>query len=363
MLDVRELLHEMMSMGATDLYLCTGAPPVLRIDGSLKRMDYPDLTPVTAQQSVYALLNSSRRTALEQHLKADFAYSIPGLSRFRVSLSLVRGTVAALFRTIPMSVPTVDQLCLPPDIAALAEAVSGLVIVAGPAGSGRSTTLAALIDRINATRECTIQSIEDPIEFIHDHQRAIVAQQEIGMDSPSYLDSLEQATRQGHDVLMLGSLEDYRCAQIAISMAEAGRLVLIAVRARNAVEAIQAIVALFPVENRRTVLAQLSGSLNAVCAQILVPRRDKGRIAVFQQLTLTPEIRSLLRFEDYGEIERRMSDGSRGMTTFESSLEALGQQGMVEVAAVESQFAHYLESDGLPPERESTSESKGGEAG
>jgi len=321
----------MVEQEASDLYLYVGSPPVMRIQGELHRLEAPPITPVTAQQSIHEILTTHQRETFEREWQLDFAYSMPGVSRFRVSLSLHRGTVAASFRMIPRHLPTLAELRVPPAVPELCTLEPGLVVVTGPAGGGKSTTLAALIDHLNQHWACTINTVEDPIEYLHTHKRALIGQQEVGLDVPSMATALRQILRQHPDVVLISDLCDPETLLAAIMLAETGQLVLTALRARNSVDAVRRLVEFSAPGHQEQIAQQLAATLRGVIAQVLVPRRDgPGRVAAFEVLRMTPYARSCVRQGEWSELAKILEEGrSEGMVTFRESLEALVREGLI----------------------------------
>jgi twitching motility protein PilT len=312
----------MIEREASELYLYVGSPPVMRIHGELQRLDGPTLTPVTAKQTLYDLLTPAQRAALERDWQLDYAYSVPGVSRFRVSISLHRGTVATLFRTIPRRIPTVDELGLPPGVRDLCLAPAGLLVVSGPAGSGKTTTLAAMIDHINEHRECTILTVEDPIEYLHRHKRALIGQQEIGMDAKSFGDALRQILRQHPDVVLIGTLLNDAALTAGIILAETGHLALTSVRASRTIEALKRLLDFYPPDRQEQIAQQLAVTLSGVVGQVLLPRKDgAGRVAAFEILRPTPEVQAALRTRDWERLAALMADAPHsGLRSLPQSL-------------------------------------------
>ncbi len=328
-MDVRTLLRKTLELGGSELYLYVGSPPMARVTGRLVKLDETKITPVSMQQGMNEVLKPRQRKQLEQEWRLDYAYSVPGLSRFRVSLALHRGAIAAQFRRLPSRPPTLEDLGVPPELGALAEATSGLLLFSGPAGSGRSTTMAAVVDHLNQRRCCTIHTVEDPIEYLHAHKQAIVGQQEIGMDTKSFAEALLQLRRQPPEVLMLGAVPDAATLTEAIVIAEMGKLVLAPIRARGIVDTLYTLLGLFPPERRPAMAQQLAITLVGVVSQILVPTADGHEfVAAFEIVPRTNAVRDCVQEERFEDLPALLQTGP-GMRSFEQSLARLTAAGTV----------------------------------
>jgi twitching motility protein PilT len=329
---VDELLEAMVSLGASDLHLTAGTPPAVRVNGNLQRLEgVPVLTPELTQELLYRVLSTEQQTQLEIKRQIDTSHSMPGLARFRVNVYFQRGALGAAFRVIPEELRTLGELGLPLSLAELAMQPRGLVLVTGPTGSGKSTTLAAMIDEVNRNRTDHILTIEDPIEFVHRHKRCIVNQREIGLDATSFGEALRAALRQDPDVILVGEMRDLETIGTALTAAETGHLVLGTLHTQSAPGTIDRIIDVFPAEQQEQVRIMLAGSLQGIVTQALIPTADgQGRIAALEILLPDDATRNLVR---QGKVEQlytiMQTSTSRGMTTMEQSLAQLVLRGVI----------------------------------
>jgi twitching motility protein PilT len=320
---VPELLGILLDMGGSDLHLTAGTPPVVRVHGELEKIpDYPALSPRGLQGMIYAILPQKMRERFEQELELDMSYSLPGRARFRVNVFMQRDAVGAVFRVIPFEIKSIDELALPPVVADLARFPRGFVVVTGPTGSGKSTTLASMVDVVNRERAGHIMTVEDPIEFLHKHQRCIVNQREIGADTHSFAMALKHVLRQDPDVILVGEMRDLETIGTAITAAETGHLVFATLHTQDAPQTIDRIIDVFPPHQQQQVRVQLSTTLQGIITQQLLPTADgNGRIAAVEILVCTPAIRNLIREGKVHQIYSAMQAGGRfGMQTMDMSL-------------------------------------------
>jgi twitching motility protein PilT len=330
---IDELLENMVERNASDLHVTTGTPPAIRVRGEVERLDgFDALTPEETQQLLYRILSSEQQKLLELNRQLDFSYSIPGLARFRVNVYFQRESIGAAFRLIPTELKTLEELGIPSSLHVLAEKPRGLVLVTGPTGSGKSTTLAALIDEINRTRSEHILTIEDPIEFLHRHKRCIVNQREIGPDAKSFAEALRAALRQDPDVILVGEMRDLETISTALTAAETGHLVFGTLHTQSAPSTIDRIIDVFPAEQQEQVRIQIANSLQGVVTQALLPTADKmGRVPALEILLPDDAVRNLIR---QGKVEQIYSvmqtNTGRGMQTMEQSLGELIMRRIVE---------------------------------
>jgi twitching motility protein PilT len=323
---IDELLQEMVARNASDLHLSVGTPPALRVRGHIERLDeYAALSPEDTRELLYRILSTERQKQFEIHRQLDFSHSIPGLARFRVNVYFQRGSVGAAFRLVPDELKTLEELGLPQSLRDLADKPRGLVLVTGPTGSGKSTTLAAMIDEINRTRSEHILTIEDPVEFVHRHKRCIVNQREIGPDAGSFGDALRAALRQDPDVILLGEMRDLETIGTALTAAETGHLVLGTLHTQSAAGTIDRIIDVFPAEQQEQVRMQIAGALQGVVTQTLMPTADgNGRVAALEILLPDDAIRNLIRQAKVEQIYSFMQTSTgRGMQTMEQALAEL----------------------------------------
>ncbi len=338
-LDFADVLLEVIDRRASDLHLTAGAPPMVRVRGRLAGLDgYPTLTPTDTREIVYSILSDSQRQRFENNWQLDFAYQIPGAGRFRVNAYLQRGAVGAAFRLIPFEVVPFEKLGLPPVVGEFAQRPRGLVLVTGPTGSGKSTTLASLIDVINQTREEHIMTIEDPIEFLHQHKKCIVNQRELGSDATSFGDALKAALRQDPDVILVGEMRDLETVSTAITAAETGHLVFATLHTQDAPQTIDRIIDVFPSAQQGQIRAQLSVALQGIMTQTLLPTADgRGRCVAAEILVPTPAVRNLIREAKSHQIYSVLQTGGQyGMQTMDASLAGLVRAGRITPHLAES---------------------------
>src|ERR671931_1146899 len=283
---IDELLELMVEWNASDLHLTTGTPPVIRVRGEIERLEgFEALTPEDTQQLLYRILSSEQQKHFELNRQLDFSYSIPGLARFRVNVYFQRESIGAAFRLIPTELKTLEELGIPDSLHVLAEKPRGLVLVTGPTGSGKSTTLAAIIDEINRNRSEHILTIEDPIEFLHRHKSCIVNQREVGPDATSFAEALRAALRQDPDVILLGEMRDLETISTALTAAETGHLVFATLHTQDAASTVDRVIDVFPAGQQGQIRTQLAGTLEGVVAQTLLPTADgQGRVAAIEVL-------------------------------------------------------------------------------
>lgn len=326
-----ELLRQAADAGASDIHLTVEAPPLLRINGRLTRWDAPVITRFSIKALLEPLLSEPQREALERFGQVDFSHSLPGIGRFRVNLYRQRGSLAAALRVIPTGVPSLEELGLPSILGELALRAAGLIVVTGPAGSGRSTTLAAMVDHINRHRCCHVVTLEDPIEYLHRHQESIVNQREIGMDVPTLPRALRAVLRQDPDVIMIGDLLSAEVISAALEGAETGRLVMAGLNTPDAVETIRRLIDVFPPDQKEQARVQLAGALEAIVAQRLIPRADgRGRVAALEILVATPPVRTLIREGKLEQIPPAIQTGGKyGMQSLEASVKQLQDAGII----------------------------------
>src|SRR3954447_4023985 len=321
--DFADLLMEVISRRASDLHITAGVPPKVRVRGRLAPVEgYPKLTPADTREVIYSILTNDQRQRLETDWQLDFAYSIPGVARFRVNAYFQRSALGAAFRTIPAEILDIDTLGLPAAVQEFTRKPRGFVLVTGPTGSGKSTSLAAMIDSINASREEHIMTVEDPIEFLHSHKKCIVNQREIGSDAQTFNMALKAALRQDPDVILVGEMRDLETIGTALTAAETGHLVFATLHTQSAPQTIDRIIDVFPAAQQEQVRVQLAATLQGVLTQNLVPTADgRGRTAALEILIPDDAVRNLIR---QGKVEQIYSvmqtSTSRGMQTMEQSL-------------------------------------------
>lgn len=337
---IQQLLKVTVERGASDLHITTHSAPQLRIDGSLIPLNVPPLTAIETKQLCYGILNDKQKITFEKHSEVDLSFGVKGLGRFRANIFMQRGAVAGCFRTIPFKIRTLAELNLPSAIGDLSKLPRGLVLVTGPTGSGKSTTLAAIIDRINSETRQHIVTIEDPIEYVHPHKSCVVNQREIGVDTATFKDALKYVLRQDPDVVLIGEMRDLQTIEAALTVAETGHLVFGTLHTNNAVQSIHRIIDVFPTHQQAQVRAQLSMALQAVVSQLLIPRANgPGRVAAHEILILNPAVRNMIREDKVHQVYSAMQTGQNqsGMQTMNQSLYALTKKNLIKT---EEAFAH-----------------------
>ena len=329
---IPELLEVMLERGASDLHITVGAPPTIRLHGDLIRLDeYPVLEARAIQGMVYAILPQKMRERLEQELELDMSYSLPGRGRFRVNAYYQRDSIGAAFRLIPYEIKSVESLELPSVVADLARYPRGFVVVTGPAGSGKSTTLASMVDIVNQERRAHIMTVEDPIEFLHRHNNCVVNQREVGADTHSFAQALKHVLRQDPDVILVGEMRDLETISTAITAAETGHLVFATLHTQDAPQTIDRIIDVFPPHQQQQVRVQLATTLQGVVTQQLMQTVDgQSRVVAVEVLVCTPAVRNLIREGKVHQIYSIMQASGRfGMQTMDQSLATLVKAGKI----------------------------------
>ena len=332
MLSIDTLLEQMVAHNASDLHITVGTHPALRVRGQLERLEgFPVLTADDTRQLLYRIISSEQQKRLELDRQLDLSYSIPGLARFRVNISSQRESLAAAFRLIPADLKSLEELGLPPSLYELCNKPRGLVLVTGPTGSGKSTTLASLIDEINRTKAEHIITIEDPIEFLHRHKRCIVNQRELGPDATTFADALRGALRQDPDVILLGEMRDLETISTALTAAETGHLVFATLHTQDAASTVDRVIDVFPAAQQGQIRTQLAGTLEGIVAQTLLPTADgQGRVSAIEVLFPDDAVRNLIRQAKAEQIYSIMqTGGKKGMQTMEQALAELVLRGVV----------------------------------
>ena len=329
---IDDLLRMVVQRDASDLHLRAGEPPILRIHGDLKRTDLPQLTAEDVKNLLYAILNEERRQRFERDKELDLSYEVPGLARFRVNMFWQQWCVGAALRLIPFRIRTIDELMMPPAVKELCMRPRGLMLVTGPTGSGKSTSLAAMIDHINTHKRCHIMTIEDPIEYMHQDKLSIINQRELGVDTRSFADALRHVMRQNPDVILVGEMRDLETIHLAITAAETGHLVMSTVHTQDAPQTIDRIVDVFPPEQQQQIRMQLSVVLVGVLSQTLLPNaQGTGRVAAFELMVATPSVRNLIREGKTQQLYMDIQTGAEfGMQTLDSCLLNLVRKGLVD---------------------------------
>jgi twitching motility protein PilT len=330
-LHIDELLHIVVDLTASDLHICQASPPVIRHDGKLKRLNYETLSPQDTQRMMYDIISDDNLNKFETTLELDFSYTLPKRARFRVNMYRDKGAVAAAFRLIPQKIPTVEQLNLPVILKSLCEKPRGLILVTGPTGSGKSTSLAAMINHINTNFAHHIITIEDPIEYLHEHKQSIINQREVGADTKSFLNALRGSLREDPDILLVGEMRDMETISLAITAAETGHLVFATLHTNNAAESVDRMIDVFPPEQQEQIRVQLSNNLVSIISQQLMPRLGApGRVPANEIMIASPAIRNLIREAKSHQITSMIqTSGNMGMTTMDQCLRDLYLKGLV----------------------------------
>jgi twitching motility protein PilT len=320
---IYDLLKTMVDKGASDLHITTGSPPQVRVRGQLYPLDVPVMDPKSTRELLYSILTESQKHKFEEEQELDLSFGIKNVARFRANIFVQRGALAGVFRMIPYEILALDTLGLPPVVMKLTSLPRGLILVTGPTGCGKSTTLAAFLDKINTERHDHIVTIEDPIEFVHKHKGCLVNQREIGADTKSFVNALKYILRQDPDVVFIGEMRDLETMQAALTISETGHLVYATLHTNSAVQTVNRIVDAFPAHQQSQIRAQLAFVLEAVIAQQLIPRLDgKGRVMSSEVMISTPAIRNLVREDKIHQIYSQMQVGQtkHGMQTMNQSL-------------------------------------------
>jgi twitching motility protein PilT len=345
--NLHQLLKTMIEKGASDMHITTSTPPLLRIDGAIVPLKLPPLGPVETKQLCFSVLTEEQRSHFEKHNELDLSFGVKGLSRFRANIYMQRGAVAGAFRTIPFKILSFDELGLPQIVAEFALKPSGLILVTGPTGSGKSTTLAAIIDKINTEQRLHIITVEDPIEYLHPHKLSIVNQREVGSDTEGFKNALKYVLRQDPDVVLVGEMRDLETIEAALTISETGHLVFATLHTNSAVSTVNRIIDVFPPHQQPQVRSKLSFVLQGVVSQQLLPRMGTpGRVMALEILVPNPAIRNLIREDKVHQIYSQMQVGQEkfGMQTLNQSLYSLYQRRLI---SQEEAMGRSIEPDEL----------------
>ncbi len=330
MISLHQLLNDMIQKGASDLHLTVGSPPMFRINGDLVPVMEEKLTPELTQKLAYSILNENQKKTFEQTNELDLSFGIQNLSRFRANIFMQRGCVTSALRSIPYQVKSIDELGLPAIVKKLCDRPQGLVLVTGPTGSGKSTTLAAMIDKINSERSEHILTIEDPIEFVHRHKKGIINQREVKSDTESFKNALKYALRQDPDIVLIGEMRDLETIETALTIAETGHLTFGTLHTNSAAQTINRVIDMFPATQQTTIRSQLAFVLEAVISQALLPKTSGGRILAAEILVVTPAIRALIRDDKVHQIQGIMEAGQKfGSQTMNAVLAELCRRHLI----------------------------------
>ncbi len=331
MLSIEEILKTAKYAGASDVHFTVGIPPKMRVNGDLLNMDYPKLLPPDTEELAHMVMNEKQRAIFEERGEYDMSFSIRDLGRYRVNVFHQRGSVAMAFRLVGTVVPSPEELGIPDSIIELAQRKRGLVLVTGPTGSGKSTTLAAIIDKINKTRDAHVITLEDPIEYLHQHQMSMVNQREIGIDSGSYANALRAALREDPDVILVGEMRDFETISVAITAAETGHLVLSTLHTIGAASTVDRVIDVFPPHQQQQIRIQLANVLEAVISQQLIPTADgRGRVAAFEVMHANHAVRNLIREGKSHQLMSVIQTNRRlGMITMDEAITQLYFTGRI----------------------------------
>lgn len=327
---MRDLLTEMFNRGATDLLLSVGQPPQIRVDKLLTALDCKTLDSKTTRSLCYQVMNEQQQKTLEKEGEVDFSMGISKLSRFRVNVFMQRGAVSGAFRTIPYVILSFEELSLPPIVEEMSDKANGMVLVTGPTGCGKSTTLASMLDRINKSRYSHIITVEDPIEYLHQHRKCTVDQREVNSDTKSFHSALRSILRQDPDIVLLGEMRDIESIQAALTIAETGHLCFATLHTNSCSQTLARIVDVFPGEKQQQIRTQLAMALNCVMTQVLLPKIGGGLQLAVEIMTATPAIKSMIRENKLHTIDNQIQLGAKfGMQTMNQSLTSLVKEGIV----------------------------------
>jgi len=340
--DIRELLKTAVDRNASDLHITADSSPIIRIDGKLIPLNLPKLEKEACKRLVYSILDDRQKAVFERDLELDLSLDVPGLNRFRVNVHMQRGSVEAAFRLVSLKIKTLAELGLPPVVSELCRKTQGLVLITGPTGVGKTTTLAAMVDLINTERQAIIIAVEDPIEFVHVNKRSIIKQREVYADTRSFANALVHALRQDPNIIIVGEMRDVETISTVLTAAETGHLVLATLHTPDASQTIDRIIDVFPPYQQEQIKVQLSTTLQGVISQQLLPRKDRpGRIIATEVMIATNAIRNLIREHETEQLLTHIqTSGQHGMHTMDKSLKSLFQKGLID----EDVFKTYIKN-------------------
>jgi len=348
-ININTLLKMTQDQGSSDLHLTVGMPPVLRIDGQLSVTKFPPFVREDAKALIYSMLNDDQKAIFEKDKELDFSFALPDMDRFRVNIHIQKGNVEAALRRVPKIIPSIENLGLPDVVYDFVNKPNGLVLVTGPTGTGKSTSLAAMIDYINIHRQEMIVCVEDPIEFIHTNKKSIIKQREVYSDTHSFPEALKRILRQDPNVIVVGEMRDLDTISTTLTAAETGHLVLATLHTPDAPQTVQRIIDVFPPHQQRQVTVQLAECLQGVVSQVLIPRADgKGRILASEVMVSTPGIRNLIRENDVAQIPSMLQMGAQyGMHTMDKCLKTLFKKKIISREAALRKVRNVTEFDSL----------------
>lgn len=352
-MEVTRLLTFAVKNRASDIHLSSGEPPLLRIDGDIKKLDHPPMTKEEVHTLLYDIMNENQRKTFEERRELDFSFELGDIGRFRVNVFMHRQGEAAAFRIIPTAIPSMEQLGLPPIIRDLCGREQGLVLVTGPAGCGKSTTLAAMIEHLNNTLEGHIITIEDPIEFVHKSRKCLIHQRELGSHTYSFVNALRSALREDPDVILVGEMRDLETIQLALTAAETGHLVLSTLHSPSAPQTVDRVIDVFPAAQQAQIRTQFADSMEAIITQRLLKKKGGGRALALEILKGTPAVRNLIREKKTHQLPSVMQVGQKeGMQTMDMALLELVNEGMVtrEEAQSKSMNPNLFEPSAMGPQ-------------
>lgn len=353
-MDLKELLKLCIDRKASDLHLTENSSPILRVDGKLMLIDKPPLPKEELKKAIYGILTDVQKEMFERDRELDFSLSMEGLDRFRVNVHIQKGSVEAALRRIPHFIPSIEDLGLPPAVLDFARKPSGLVLITGPTGSGKTTTLASMVNIINSERACMMICIEDPIEYVHKNNKAVIKQREVYSDTNSFSEALKRCLRQDPDVIVVGEMRDLETISTALTAAETGHLVLATLHTPDTAQTIERVIDVFPAHQQQQVRLQLSAALQGVVSQTLLPRASgQGRVMASEVLVATPAVRNLIREKAVEQIPTSIQTGVQyGMHTMDMSLKLLYEQGLITYEDAITQVKNLEEFEQLLRRRE-----------
>ena len=348
-MDLRDLLRICTEKQASDLHITEGMPPILRVNGDLYPLDYPPLTRDDTKRMVYSVLSDAQKIRFEEELELDFSLYVPEISRFRVNVHQQKGSIEAAFRGVSLRIWTLDELGMPPSLKVLADRPNGLVILTGPTGTGKTTTLAGMVEHINTHRRCLVITVEDPIEYLFKNKQSVVKQREVGSDTLSFPRALKHVLRQDPDVILIGEMRDLETIATAVTAAETGHLVLSTLHTPDAAQAIDRIIDVFPAHQQQQIMVQLSSCMQGVVAQQLLPRKDgRGRIAAVEVMIGTPAVRACIREHRTQQLPTMIQTGTQfGMISMDKSIKNLYMGGLITYEAAVSKARNIEEFKNL----------------